>query len=123
MEEVKGTNEDPGTSSQENNIGGIREKQLNIWKKQHGKIYLVSAESGDGSEPLHFWFRKPDMSVMGPVLKFADSDPLKSSVIFFQNCLLNKENETYKDDVEVMMSIMPHLNSIVEQRKVSIQSF
>lgn len=94
--------------------------RIEAWKKKHGAVYRVTTTDEKTSE-LDFYLIKPDMIIMSAVLKVADSDPLKSTQILFQNCLLNKENEHYVDDVDVMMSISPHLELLIEQREATIK--
>lgn len=96
--------------------------QLAAWKKKHGKIRLVVTQDENGEE-LHFWFRKPDMKVLGIYAKFFDTDPLAAVQIVFKNCLLNQDLVTYADDVEVMLSIAEGVNTMVKKRPSSFTDF
>lgn len=109
-----------GTERKEVSIPAPIMEQVGKWKKQHGKLFLVETKDADGQK-LEFVFRKPDMATMGAVTKFAESNPLESTLMLFKNCLLNDENLHYADDVDVMMSISPHLEKLIEQRESSIK--
>lgn len=109
-------------STEEQLIGGWTAQQIEKAKKQHGRLMLVETTGLEG-EPLAFWFRRPDMKVMGAVTKLMQQDPLQANLVLFRNCLINQDQVKWADDVEVMMAVMPHLEKIVEVRAAEVRNF
>jgi hypothetical protein len=101
-------------------IGGIAQDQVDRWKKQYGSLHMVECADANG-DPLYFFLRKPDMVIMSVFTKHIEKDTVKANVLLFQNCLLNKDMEHWKEDVDVMSNVFPHLNALVEKRKNSIK--
>lgn len=110
------------TEKEQTLIGGWTTVQIEKAKKQHGRLMLVETTGPDG-EALAFWFRRPDMKVMGAVTKLLQSDPLQANLVLFRNCLINQELVKWADDVEVMMAVMPHIERIMEVRAAEVRNF
>ena len=108
--------------AQEELTGGRTPAEIEKMRKQHGTLLLVSTTDAEGLS-LYFWFKKPDMKVMGAVTKLAATDPLMSNVVLFKNTLINQENVGHVDDVEVMMAVMPHLETLVKARAAEVRTF
>lgn len=102
--------------------GGKTAEEIDKLKKQHGRLTLVSTEDAEGN-PLHFWFHRPDMKVMGAFTKIGQSDPVQANLLLFRSCLINQENVKYADDVDVMFAIIPHLESMIEKRASEVKNF
>lgn len=110
------------TEEQQTLTGGWTANQIEKARKQHGRLMLVETTGPEG-EQLAFWFRRPDMKVMGAVTKLLQTDPLQANLVLFRNCLINQEQVKWADDVEVMMAVMPHLEKIVEVRAAEVRNF
>jgi len=102
--------------------GGKTADEIDKLKKQHGRLTLVSTEDADGN-PLHFWFHRPDMKVMGAFTKIGQQDPVQANLLLFRACLLNQENVKYADDVDVMFAIIPHLEAMIDRRSTEVKNF
>lgn len=91
------------------------EKTIAGWKSQYGKVRAITTTDKDGVDII-FYFRQPDMKILGVYAKYFDNDPMQALIVLFQNCLLNKELAHFGDDPEVMLSIAEGLNSMVKKR-------
>lgn len=110
------------STEKETLIGGWTQAEIDKARKQHGRLMLVETTGPDGEE-LAFWFKRPDMKVMGAVTKLLQQDPLQANLVLFRNCLINQQLAKWAEDVEVMMAVMPHLESIVEVRAAEVRNF
>lgn len=115
VKDNSGLTEKPIQQVKEEEILAKMESQVKKWKRLHGRVFLFMV----GEIP--FFFRKPDMKVMSAMSAVSKKDDVKGQEVFFSNCLLNKENIGYKDDVDVMMSLGPHLEGLVETYQVKVK--
>jgi hypothetical protein len=106
-------------NAEANKQARLHEQQMNQkiegWKKTHGKVFLFEVNS------LHFYFRKPDMKVMSAVNNVAAKSEVKAQQVFFKNCLLNKDMGSYAEDVDIMMSLAPHLEGLIKSYTVKVK--
>lgn len=100
--------------------GGLTQAQIDKLKKKYDKLRLVTLKMKEGDE--HFWFKYPNMQTMSAVAKFAESDPMKSSQIFFSNCLV-KGDEDAVNDTSKFMSISPHIMDMIEKHQTEVKNF
>lgn len=100
--------------------GGLTQAQIDKLKKKYGKLRLVTLKMEGGDE--HYWFKHPNMQTMSAVAKFAESDPMKSSQIFFSNCLV-KGDEGTVNDVPKFISVSPHIMDMIEKHQTEVKNF
>lgn len=103
-------------------IGGVDQLTINKWKKQYGKLKLVTLENADGV-PTYFWFRKPDAKAFSAFVRVAKNDEFAGLQLLFRNCLLNQELVHLADDTEVVISVGEHLSALVKKRPATSQDF
>lgn len=102
--------------------GGLTQQQIDSLKNKHGKLTLVTVEFEEGKDDKHFWFKKPDSKTMSAVMKIAETDPFRSTQIYFKSCLI-KGDAACVDDMEVFMNVAPHLERLIEERKTVVKNF
>ncbi len=103
--------------------GGLTQAEINKLKKKHGALRLITVlENDDETKAIHFWFKKPDMTIMSAVQSLAEKDPIAATQLFFRSCLVHGD-KSYADDVDVFMSIQPHLEALIEEKKVIVKNF
>jgi len=100
--------------------GGLTQAEIDKLKKKHGSLRLISVEDGDTH--IHFFFKKPNMNVIAAVQTIAERDVIAATQQFFKECLVHGD-PSYVDDVDVFMSIQPHLEKLIEERKVVVKNF
>jgi hypothetical protein len=76
--------------------GGVKQSQINAWKREHDEVYSVSVKDGD--KEFTGYFKKPDLAIIGLAGKYAQEstesyDPIKSGNIIFDNCWLGGDKE------------------------------
>lgn len=96
--------------------GGKTQKQINDLKAKHGPLTLVTIED------QHWWFKKPDMNVLSASAKVALENPMESTLIYFRNCLVDGDPKAC-ENVDLWVSIAPHLNGLIEEQKVEVKKF
>ena len=103
-------------------IGGVDQLTINKWKKQYGKLKLVTLGQEEG-EPIYFWFKKPDEKIFSAFVRIAKNDEFAGLQMLFRNCLLNQEQVEMANDPEVMISVGEHLSALVKKRPATSQDF
>lgn len=97
--------------------GGLTQAEIDALKREHGKLTLVSIE-GEG----HWWFKKPNMQTLSASVAIAERDPMGSAMVYFNNCLV-KGDAKAAEDVDLWLSIAPHLNNLIESKQTEVKNF
>jgi hypothetical protein len=97
--------------------GGLTQSEIDALKREHGKLTLVSIE-GEG----HWWFKKPNMQTLSASAAMAERDPMGSAMVYFTNCLV-KGDAKAAEDVDIWISIAPHLNNLIESKTAEVKNF
>lgn len=102
--------------------GGLNQAQINALKKEYNtkSLFLITVETED--EPLFFWMKKPDMTVLSAVASLADNDPIKAGQVMFHDCLV-KGDPHYADDVDVFPAISEQLHKTMNTAKSTLEKF
>lgn len=102
--------------------GGVTEAMIENWKKQYGKVYEISVPLDDEKKAeATAYFRKPDLKTIGAAAKFAETDPIKSGLIMFDNCWLGGD-ERMKEDEECKVSAVQLVSSLFTVRVGTIKN-
>lgn len=84
-------------------IGKATEAQIEVWKNKYKDIYEYVQEDNDGNQ--HYTYcRKPNLTDISFAARFAEADPIKSSLSMFTNCRLGGsefvvENDEFKQGI------------------------
>lgn len=105
--------------NKENQIiaGGLTQAEIDALKKEHGELTLVSID-GEGD----WWFKKPSMQTLSAAAAIAERDPMGSTLIYFNNCLV-KGDPKAADNVDLWVSIAPTLQTLIEEKKSVVKKF
>lgn len=101
--------------------GGLTQADIKKLKKKHGSLTLVTVKD-DAGDDLHFWFRKPDMTVMSAVAAVSDKDPIAGTQTLFQSCLV-KGDKSIVDDADIFLSVAPHLQQLIKTKTTEVKNF
>lgn len=98
--------------------GGITEAQLKQWKARWGDVYLVEIPMDEGSknQKAAGYFKKPNLETISAAAKFEQSDPIKSGMIVFENCLLHADEALQSDDV-LKLSCVREISKLIQIRQ------
>ncbi len=101
--------------------GNLTEGEYSELVKAHGKLTSIVVGE-DTAEPIWFHFKKPDMKTYSAAAAMYERDPVAASQVFFKNCLVHGDAK-YADDVEVLPSIAPLLQQLIQKKTASIKNF
>ncbi|MGE0635988.1 MAG: hypothetical protein AB7P01_06085 [Bacteroidia bacterium] len=102
--------------------GGVTQAQLDKWKKEHGEVKEVEVPLDDtGKNTVTCFVKKPNIDILGAAAAVAETDPMKSGLILFDNCYLGGDPET-KGNEEVKMSVIVALKSMFRVRVATIKN-
>lgn len=96
--------------------GGLTQSEIDALKKEHGKLTVVSIEG------RHWWFKKPNMATLSASAALAERDPMGSAMIYFTNCLVIGDAKA-AEDVDIWISIAPHLNNLIDSKTAEVKNF
>lgn len=100
--------------------GGKTQQEIDLLKKKHGKLTLVSTTDDEGND-IHFFFKQPDRATMSATLKVMQDDVLEGTVVFATNCLVDGDVKHF-DNVKILMSISGAVNALIETRAVEVKN-
>jgi hypothetical protein len=102
--------------------GGVTEAMIENWKKQYGSVHEISVPlDNEGTEVVVAYFKKPDLKTIGAAAKFAETDPIKSGLIMFDNCWLGGD-ERMKENEECKVSAVQLVSSLFVIRVGTIKN-
>lgn len=100
---------------------GVTEAQIKQWKARWGEVHLVEVPADDeGKTKLYGYFKKPSLDIISASARFAESDPIKSGTVLFENCWLGGD-ETLKENDEARLSCMKALGKLFKVREAIIK--
>lgn len=109
------------TQSKATYPGGITEAQIKQWKARWGEVHQVEVPVDDtGREKLTGYFKKPSLEIISASARFAESDPIKSGTVLFENCWLGGD-EALKTNDEARVSCMKVLGKLFRVREATIK--
>jgi hypothetical protein len=94
--------------------------QIKIWKAKHKHIYEIEVLVGDENEKATGYFKKPDLKVISAAAKFADSDPIRSGMIMFNECVLEADERISEDD-EAKLAVVEQLGKLFRRKVATIK--
>lgn len=98
--------------------GGKTAAQIKEMKEKHGELTLVTIKHPD----RYFWFKKPDMNTLAAAAAMAERDPMGSTLIYFNNCLVDGDH-TASERVDDWVAIAPHLQGLIKEQEVEVSKF
>lgn len=102
--------------------GGVTQAQLDKWKKEHGEVKEVEIPLDDtGKNIVTCYVKKPNIDILGAAASVAETDPMRSGLILYDNCYLGGDPETKESD-EVKMSVVVALKSMFRVRLAKIKN-
>lgn len=101
--------------------GGVSQAQLDKWKKENEVKEVTVPLDDEGKSTVTCYVKKPDLTIIGAASQVAESNPLQSGLILFDNCYLGGDPET-KDNDEVKMSVMVELIKMFRIRKATVKN-
>ncbi len=96
------------------------EAQIKRWKAKYGEVNQITVPIDDEGNTVTAYFRKPDLNIIAAASKFAETDPIKSGLILFENCWLGGD-ETIKQDDEAKLSAIKSLGKLFKVRDAEIK--
>lgn len=110
---------------QENTLpAGITQEMVDNAKSAYGVNRVKIAElpmDDDNSEFLSVLVRRPDRSVQGEFMKWADKNPNKADDILVNNCLLSHK-EQVKADEGLFQAAVDAIAQLIVTRKARIKN-
>lgn len=97
--------------------GGLTQAEIDALKKEHGELTLVSIE-----DEGHWWFKKPNMQTLSAAAAMAERDPMGSTLVYFNNCLI-KGDPKAAENVDLWLAIAPTLQTLIEEKKSVVKKF
>ena len=97
----------------------MTELQISEWKKKYTDIYEIIIVNDEGVE-FKTYFRKPDLKILSASAKFAESDPIKSGLVLFDNCWLGGD-EAVKNSDELKMSCLQELGKLFKIYQATVK--
>ena len=103
--------------------GGITQEELSGWKLKYGndRVKAVVVPIDDDGNTVTGYVRKPDLKTIRAAGKFAETDPVRSGMILFDNCFLGGDDSISADD-ELRMSVISALNTLFKVRVATIKN-
>lgn len=101
-------------------IGGLNKHEIDTLKRKHGKITLVTTANEKG-EPIHLFFKKPNMVTLSASAKIAQQDPIESVLVFGRNCLVHGDPEVF-EDVDLVSTLTEPIMELIEKREVAVKN-
>lgn len=95
------------------------EAQIKNWKEKYVSVHQIDVPLEDESI-VTAYFRKPDLRTLSAAAKFAESDPIKSGNILFENCWLGGD-EIIKTNDEAKLSAIQALGTVFKVRTATIK--
>lgn len=90
--------------------GGVTPGQVEVWKRQHRKVYRIDIV--DGEDAHVGYFKRPDFATIKAVTKLAKTDEVEAGKVMFNNCWLGGSDELGKDAV-LFMSVQAQLGKVL----------
>lgn len=81
---------------------GITDAQMQIWKKQHGKLLVVNVS--DESDEYSVVFKHPNKDILSAVSLKAKKDEIEASLFLYTNCVLAEDEDVKTDDILKLMA-------------------
>lgn len=97
------------------NISDLTEAEIAALKREHGELIVVTIE-----EEGDWVFKKPDMNTLSASAALAERDPMGSALVYFNNCLV-KGDPSAATNVDLWITIAPHLQKLIEEKKSSVK--
>lgn len=97
----------------------LNELQINTLKEKHKDIFEISVTDDEGKTHSAV-FRKPDLKVISAASKYAETDPIKSSMIVFDNCWLEGDIEI-KESEELKLSVVQELGKLFKVYQATVK--
>ena len=102
--------------------GGVTEANIAAWKEQYKNVFEIKVPTDDtGKNHAIGYFKKPDLDIIAASAKFAETDPIKSGIVVFDNCWLGGD-ETMKNDDECKISAISALNDLFKIRLAEVKN-
>ena len=114
-EKVASASEAAETSNEASNPNHPNKAQLDAWRKQHKKLFMITVEGG------HIVIlKKPDMNAMASGLKKFKDDPMGFNRHIFNNCKLYCDPAILEDD-DNMLAALSELGEVVKTKEATIK--
>lgn len=99
----------------------ITEAQIEQWKLRWKHVFQIDIPIDEASdERITCYVKKPSLDTLSASMRFAESDPLKSGLILFENCWLGGD-ERIKEDDDLKLSVISQLSKMVKVREAEIK--
>ncbi len=99
----------------------VTEAQIKRWKAKYGEVYEIEVEMDEeGKDIAVGYFRKPDLNVIAAVARFAESDPVKSGIVLFENTWLGGD-ERIKEDDEAKLGVIQQLQGVFKAKTARLK--
>jgi len=89
-------------------------------KDENNKFTIEMVFTGDKSEKLTGYFRKPSAAVWGEALKYAEKDPIRFQMELFAGCWIEGD-QGIKDDDELRLSAATQLGGLFKYRESEVE--
>jgi hypothetical protein len=98
----------------------LDEEKIKMLKHQYGKLILVELEQ-EGEQPAEqFVFKKPNMATVSAASRFTQNDPMRATLILFNDCLVWGD-KTIVDDPEKFLSVSQHMQDLLKVRVSNVK--
>lgn len=111
----------PTVKREEIIAGGLTQTEINNLKSKYGELTLISTKNENG-DPVHLWFKKPNMQTMSASAKLMQRDPMEAVLIYGKNCLIKGDPSVF-EDVDIVSTITEPLMELVQTRSLEVKKF
>ena len=94
----------------------LNDADKRLLKEKHsGRLLVVSLPAENGKSAEDFVFKQPEMKTIASATIFEQSDPIRSSQIVFNDCLVFGDPQAATDP-ERFLAIVPRLSGLIKVR-------
>ncbi len=100
---------------------GVSQDQMDVWKKQYGKLIVVSIEDEEGQENIVI-FKRPTKDILAASTRKAKTDETEAVYFMYENCVLSADETVKKDDI-MKLSAATQLGELLGGYKVKRMNY
>ena len=92
----------------------ITEAQINLWKKKHGDVFLITVEDKKA------YIKKPTRQILAHATAVGSSDAFKFNETILNDCWLDGDDEMKFND-DYFLAISGQLDKVIEIKEAEIK--
>lgn len=91
--------------------------EIKLLKAKHGFLKQIHIKKLEKT----LIFKKPDRIILSAAMKLRHEDPMESNRVYALNCLVHGD-ASLLDDGEILLSVSPHLEDLVDLYDVEVKN-